>query len=292
MSKYKKILFADDQIPDEDIPFDEIGSVLKQRHPTWNDGFINAFSEMRLAVKTLESTGYEVDIANKSEDALSLINDNQYDIAIIDLGWYADDNIPEPEQDEHGWEICKALNKVDEERGTSTPLIMFSNRFYRKPEISVAAADRRILPIFKNYEESGNKALMASVKFIENLMKRSSPLDVMVEEFKAQRAILVQQGKANLEHYYLWSKRTYLVMVAGVVVLLVGIIYAIFWNQQLTGFLTSVSGILTSVISKLFLDQLNKMRTTAENFMNDISAKYDKSIDEIGKLMVQSQSAG
>jgi len=285
MSEYKKILFADDQIPDEDIPFDDIKTVLKQRHPEWGAGFINAFPEMRLAVKTLESTGYEVDIANKSEEAFSLINDNQYDIAIVDLGWFADDKIPESEKDEYGWKICKAINKVDEDRGTSTPQIMFSNRFYRKPEISVAAADRRILPIFKNYEESGNKALMASVKFIENLMKTSSPLDVLVDEFKAHRAILVQQGKANLEHYYLWSKRTYYVMVAGVVVILIGVIYGMFWNQQLTGFLTAVTGILTNLISKLFLDQLNKMRTTAENFTKDMSAKYDKSVEKIEKFL-------
>jgi hypothetical protein len=93
-----KVLFADDQIPDENIPDNEINRVMSKRFPNADPRFINAFLPMRETVKTL-GDGYDVTIANTTKIAMDLVNANHYDIAIVDLGWWADKEVPNGRKD-------------------------------------------------------------------------------------------------------------------------------------------------------------------------------------------------
>ena len=60
-----KILFADDQIPEDDIPNEEITRVIKERYPEKTPGFINAFPIMRETVNMIKGAGYDVTVARK-----------------------------------------------------------------------------------------------------------------------------------------------------------------------------------------------------------------------------------
>src|SRR5436190_16266541 len=105
-----KILFADDQIPDENIPDDEINKSLKEQHPDWPARFINAFVAMRQSVKTLRGAGYDVIVARTYKDALELIKHSHFDIAIVDLGWFADATLTPKQTEYAGWDICAAID--------------------------------------------------------------------------------------------------------------------------------------------------------------------------------------
>ena len=115
-----KVLFADDQIPDENIPDSDIISVMMKRYPNESpgSGFIKAFQSMRQTVKILRD-GYDVSIANTKRKALNLIKATHFDIVIVDLRWDADKEVPRAESDTTGWMICDAIEEADR-RGTNT----------------------------------------------------------------------------------------------------------------------------------------------------------------------------
>src|SRR5690349_15121232 len=123
-----KILFADDQIPDETIPDAEIKESLKAQHPHWSPGFINAFVAMRQSVKTLRGAGYEVIVARTYKEALKLAKRSHFDIAIVDLGWFADESLPPNQKEYGGWDICDAIDEADESSPAEPTLqIIYSN---------------------------------------------------------------------------------------------------------------------------------------------------------------------
>jgi len=168
-----KVLFADDQIPEDSIPDDRIKSTLREQHPQWKDEFIQAFVATRQAVKTLRGAGYDVTVARTYQDALELVKSSRFEIAIVDFGWFADEHLSQP--DFAGWGICQALDKADEEHQSGPTLqIVYSYRFAEDPSVSVAAADKDKLPVFKNYTNATDQALRAAVKFLETNLERSS----------------------------------------------------------------------------------------------------------------------
>ena len=93
-----KILFADDQIP-KDKPDDEIS---------------NEERKLKDLVDELEHSHYKVKIANTFKDAIDKANNCQFDIAIIDMGWYYDkENIPKSINFlSAGWQIFDAIKNV------------------------------------------------------------------------------------------------------------------------------------------------------------------------------------
>ena len=86
--KLKKILFADDQIPPDNIAFNSIEAEMKTLYPDAQQGYIDGFSGMRLAVKTLSDAGYsDIKTARTAIDAMALAKNEKFDLAIIDLRW-------------------------------------------------------------------------------------------------------------------------------------------------------------------------------------------------------------
>lgn len=163
-----RVLFADDQIPAEDIPDIDIITVLKKKYPTAPPGFINAFLPVRHAVKTLRDGYYDVTVARTYEEAINYIKINHFDIAIVDLRWDADEKVPESQSDNMGWAICDAIEEAD--KGTKLPptfQIVYSSRFQSEPHLAIRAAQESKLPVFKSYNEAGSQALLATVNFIE-----------------------------------------------------------------------------------------------------------------------------
>jgi hypothetical protein len=169
-----RILFADDQIPNDNIHDEDIEKTLKQEHPQWSEGFLNAFVAMRQSVRTLRNAGYDVTLARTVKDALDFAKSTHFDIAIVDLGWFADESLSRVEQEYKGWEICAAIDEADKlSQSQPTPQIIYSNRFVEDAAISMQAADRGKLPVYKNYKAATHESLRASVKFIEALLRKS-----------------------------------------------------------------------------------------------------------------------
>ncbi len=170
------ILFADDQIPDESIPDSDLKRVLAERNPHWGPRFINAFSAMRQAVKVLRNAGYAVSVAYTYQDALDLIRTKHFDMAIIDLGWFADAALSRDQQEYAGWDLCAAIDEANKLSGAASTLqIIHSNRFDEDAALAMQAADMGKLPVFKSYTEANRQALRAAVKFIETQLRDRPP---------------------------------------------------------------------------------------------------------------------
>lgn len=278
-----RVLFADDQIPADSIPTEDIRSVLRERHPEWNPGFINAFVVMRQVVNVLRD-GYHVTVADSVGAAMQLINEEHFDIAIVDLGWWADPAVPPAHKGTAGWAITDAIEAADALRPDCVPTaqIVYSARFVDHPEISVRASKAGRLPFFKPYgerysipsledldEETGNgveaatHALHAAVSFIEHL--RTVMIGSVEErqrrsDARAVRDAVVDGWRQSVERERKWDLLTRSFVTVGVLLVVLGALCAFFWRVEVA-VVTAVSGIVTSLIPKLLYGQLLETRT-------------------------------
>jgi CheY-like chemotaxis protein len=286
-SKQLRILFADDQIPSEDISDDQIGEVLKAQHPRWNEGFIGAFYKMRRIVKALNDAGYSVTVARSYAETLELINHAHFDIAIVDLGWAADETLPTAQRDTWGWKICEDIDKANAKtQSKPTAQLMCSSRFFEKREISIEAANRGILPVYKDYArvEITVQTLKASIRFIETLLKSRSPAD----ELAIKLVIDLQNAMTNsltepLVQQKQWSRLTLIFVALSVLLVFVGAVSAIFGNIQF-GTLSSISSILTTVISSLLFVQLQRSQKMLENNQEITRQEFKEAIERLKSI--------
>lgn len=177
-----KILFADDQIPDKDIPSAELEQQLRARYPDAQPGFLRAFGAMRHAVSTLvDRGGYKVTATNTFRQALESIDETRFDIAIIDLNWAADKAVPRDERTNKGWDLCDEIEERNKRRpNDATFQIAYSSRFTKRSELAMQAANRGILPLFKAYTRASNYALLAAVRFVEaNVVRRQADVNAL-----------------------------------------------------------------------------------------------------------------
>jgi DNA-binding NarL/FixJ family response regulator len=277
-----KILFADDQIPDDQIPDEDVKRTLKKQHPAWTGGFINAHAAMRQAVKTLRGAGYDVTIARTYNDALELVKHSHFDVAIVDLGWFADDAVVSSQRESKGWDICAAIDEADKKsKSQSTLQIIYSNRFAEDAAISMQAADSGKLPVFKNYNEATHQALRACVKFIETYLTSRSPQEVFaIEAAKELQQIMINSLTASLEQQKRWSLLTLVFVAISISLVIAGIACAIFRNIPV-GTVSAASSILTGIISKLLFNQLKRSQTILEKNQGIIKQQLKEAIERL-----------
>ena len=277
-----KILFADDQIPDENIPDDKIKKSLKEQHPGWDTRFINDCVAMRRSVNTLRDAGYEVIVARTFADALELIKHLHFDVAIVDLGWYADETVTPNQQKNKGWDICAAIDEVNKNSQSKPTLqIVYSNQFDEDASMSMQAADGGKLPVFKNYNKATDQVLRASVKFIETYLTSRSPQEQFaIKAVDDLQQMMIKSLMEPLAQQKQWSQLTLICVVVSVLLILVGAASAIFWNIQV-GTLSTVSSILTGIISSLFFTQLQRSQKTLEKNQEIIRQEFKGAIERL-----------
>jgi hypothetical protein len=277
-----KVLFADDQIPDEDIPDSDIINVMTKRYPN-DPGFVQAFWEMRQTVKTLRDGGYDVSIANTKRKALTLIKATHFDIAIVDLMWAADEKVPPTERDNTGWMICDEIEKADR-RATNTPTfqIICSNRFDKVPQIAITAGQKSKLPIFKSYNEAGRQSLLAAVNFIEKYMSNPSTREVALDAVKGFRQTMQALLNEALTQERRWTAITIVLVALSVILILVGALAAIFGHAQ-AGTLTSISSVITSAVSILLFQQLKKAQENTRNNLKVAEQNYRDAMKQLNE---------
>jgi len=284
-----RILFADDQIPESDIPDSDIA------HPE---------REMSKAVQKLKDAGYHVDVARTLKEAIDKVKKTHYDIAIIDLGWYFNASIPRSEQGAAGWKICEAVTKANEAIFASKPIgrrmkptfqIMHSQRFREDAAITMQAASRGALPVFKDFKEVSHEALLAAVKFVEeNVIEKSIEEDMetlAIETAEKLSGLMMRNLVAPLERHRKWFNLTFTFVAASVALLLVGVITTIFGNLPV-GTLSSIGSIISGVISALLFRQLQKSQESAIVNRDVILELFNKTVMPQLESVLKSTSSG
>ncbi|TET11118.1 MAG: response regulator [Candidatus Thorarchaeota archaeon] len=284
-----RILFADDQIPEYDIPESKISQDER---------------EMRKAVQKLKDAGYHVDVARTLKESIDQVKKKRYDIAIIDLGWYYDKSVSSSEQPTAGWEICRAVTEANEAllaskltKGRMKPTfqIMHSQRLMGDATITMTAASRGALPVFKSYNQASHEALVAAVKFVEE-----NAIEKSIEEVRKTLAIriaskttemMMQQLGTPLEEQRKWFNLTFTFVAASVALLLIGVITVIFGNLPV-GTLSSLGSIISGIISALLFRHLHKSQASAKENRKEIEDFFDKTVMPQIESVLKSTSSG
>ena len=281
-----KILFADDQIPEDKIADEDIKRVVSQRYPQAQEGFILAFEKMRGIVKALRDRNCQVTVANTHSMAMKLAGGQHFDVAIIDLGWFGDDALDRSVRDSAGWEIANRIVQADKKLSPhqATARIIYSSRFASNPEISEKASKEGILPFFKVYSErdayplaagqkpaalqqrdadrdAANKnSLAAAVGFIEQLLHgRTTEMDAALK--------ILQDAEASERR---WELIAISCIVAGVVLVAVSVISVIVFSKPVA-IVTAVSGAIAALMPRLFFGQLKASRGQIDAAMERVT---------------------
>lgn len=203
---------------------------------------------------------------------------SSFDAAIIDLGWYGDDSVPDPAT--AGWKIGDALAAADREHPDRAPTaqIVYSARFAASPQLGEIAAKKLRLPIAKPYrerytiplgsatktaegdnaEEAACQSLRATLSFIEhvkasganpqqNLMRN---LDTLLNAATSGMA-LARTREAQ------WSRLTQIVVTLSALIVLTGVVSIFFFGVP-EGAVTAAVGIVAGLVNQVMNSQLRK----------------------------------
>jgi hypothetical protein len=283
-----RILFADDQIPDDEIPDDEIVTVVSKQYPDPSaKAYVRAFPLMRQVVQRVRE-GNEVTVARRFQEALDVVGKKQFDVAIIDLGWWGDDSVAREERANAGWKLADAIDRADalHPDRPATAQIVYSARFASHPELSIQAASKGKLPCFKPYGEqvsmplpavdepedlsrrtdAASQSLYAAVSFIEHLRATDAQRTVNRLWQTAQDGLL----RANQRERQ-WDTMTRTLIIIGVVIIFAGIVASLFLGVP-QGIVTTASGVVLTLIPRLTYGELKKTRDEIKAARRDVDA--------------------
>ncbi len=287
-----RVLFADDQIPDDDIADEKIFDAIRQKYPRAQDGFIRAFEVMRRAQRAV-SEDNEVTVARRFQDALSLVQSGEFDVAIIDLGWYADHSVPEPDRPTAGWKIAKSLEEADQQHPerAATAQIIYSARFDTHPELGERAANKGRLPFLKPYHErftipleskvetasSGDKveaacqSLRATLSFIDRQRAMAtSPRDNLERNFNVLLKTASDGIERAVKRERQWDLLTRVLLSIAILIVLAGVVSTFFIGVP-EGAVTAAVGIVVGLIPRLMYGELQKTRNEIQTATSNLS---------------------
>lgn len=299
-----RVLFADDQIPDDGIPDGKIADAVRQAIPAAREGFIEAFKVMRRARQAV-GEDHDVTVASSIEEALRLVRTEDFDVAIIDLGWYADPAVPEAERAMAGWKIAAALDEADQRHPQRTPTaqIIYSARFGTQPQLAERAASRGRLPFLKPYKEqftiplesqAGMKksedrveaacqSLRATLSFIEHVRTSGTSPQENVER---NMTVLLQTASDGVsravDRERKWDSLTRILLALSIAIVLTGVVSLFFFGVP-QGAVTAAVGIVVGLIPRLLYGELHKTRAEIQAATNNLSNLVEQAQALVGK---------
>jgi hypothetical protein len=229
---------ADDHIPDETIHDDDIPQFVEQRYHSADPDLIARFTFMRRMLKRLRDAGFDIDVCNRASRVGQLAEKGKYDASIIDLGWFADEEVNVHEQPFKGWDIIDSVRKSR----PLLPIIMYSNRLYEVPEIPRGAADRGVLPIYKDFNDTCIVNVITTLHFVHNTREQIRRVDTSTYK---QLTIIT---------------KAMLVVALVFVAVGLGLLLA---NQTDAGRLTAGVSLVTAVMTGVFWKYLQEVRKNA-----------------------------
>jgi len=264
-----RVFIADDHIPPDGIALEEFRRKCEAAH--WASPDIDLGVFMRSVVQALADRGYVVLTARTHRDALLLIDKADFDLAIIDLGWFMDPKLTETAKPAAGWSICDHLDEKDSKRGKATPQIMVSSRFFKSPDLSREAARKGKLPIHKEATQAALESLLGAVRFVETTVL-GRPKDAVgsVGDFRRrlQDEFLTNLATAQTE-YRRWGVLAIVFVGVSLTLIIVGVVLS--YQERLTqGALSSVSSLLSGAVSALLYRRQASAQRSLEKARSDL----------------------
>ena len=269
-----RIFVADDQIPPADVTEAEFRTQILARFgdTAQNRDFLDQCAFMGQVVQELGDS-YDVTTARTHAEAKSKANAGDFDLAIIDLGWYMDFDLPEADRPEAGWALCDLIEKRDQATGKTTPKIMFSSRFPEKPKLSLKAARRKALPVFKEATDTVRNSLMAAVGFVEETLRQSDQYERELQD------LALRFLKEPLQDYRRWTYLSLTFVAVSLVLLVAGVALA---YQGVVGVATvsSVTSLISGTVSALLYRRLGTVHaaldTTRAEVLTQLASRPKK----------------
>ena len=241
------ILLADDQIPEPSLCKKK--EIVEYYSKQWSgQAFINGFVFLKEVLTKLRDGGFRIIEANTFSKTLESIKKDNFDIAIIDLGWFADpdlSNVPEDIRMNKGWEIVDALKSKK-----NIPLIMFSNRFPTDDLIAKRAAELSIFPVYKSYDDVCISNLFVAIRYC--IAQIQSQVDFGDKISKEVR-------KTDLRTYKSLSRLLIVCIPISIAIIIIGIVM-LYFDLSDTAIITEASGILSGIINGLIFRKMIKIR--------------------------------
>jgi CheY-like chemotaxis protein len=152
------VLIADDQIPDSKFSSEQ--EIRDEYTKRYDANFAAGFVFMHNLTRMLKNEGYEVDCANIPSQATDLAKRKQYDVIVLDLGWFTVDDLPYDDKMLLGRKIAEHIRA-----NSSAPIIMFSSRFAEDEKLAESAAELGLLPFYKGYDDASAKHLLVAIRW-------------------------------------------------------------------------------------------------------------------------------
>lgn len=231
------VLIADDHIPDSEIAIEDIAEAIVQKYSRPDSGLEKKMRFMRKVVTDLTNSGIHIDICNRASTVREMLGQKKYDVAVIDLGWYADLEVPRAEREEKmGWELIEQV-RTDHEH---LPLLLCSERIMTNQKIARGAVDRGVLPVCKRFDETFISILEATLKFVGRPVFDMRPTDLKI--------------------YKALSYLTVACLIVALVFLATGLLLALTTNYVTVSKVTAGMGVITTAMSGLFWNYRRKVR--------------------------------
>ena len=205
------VLIADDQVPKGDLGSeDEIRRYYldEYKDPEFAEGFVFLYKMIR----TLKSQGYKVDAVSRPGDVLKSVQSEQYDAIVLDLGWWTVRDMVYDDKMVLGWSIAEQIKEH-----ASSPIIMFSNRFFEDQDLARTAAEKGLLPVYKSYDDVCIRQVLVTIRYA-----------VMTKPVKPiKEAVLDEQRVYAFKMYRRLSTVLLGAIIASVALLLVSVTLAV-----------------------------------------------------------------
>ena len=289
-----RIFIADDQIPPSDVPEEEFRkSLIAKYGDTENRAFLEQCQFMREIVQDLRDRGYQVTVARKYRDAEKEISRGEFDLAIIDLGWYMDSSLRQDEMGSAGWSLCKRLDEKDAQSGKRTPQIIFSTRFPKHPELSLMAAQRQKLPLFKEATDNVLNSLMAAIGFVEaTLAAQQSASSASSSHFDQElQNIALSLFKEPLQNYRQWASLTLFFVAISLALVVAGVAYG-YAHSQPAAYVGAFSSLLGSAISALLFKQLRSAQAALESLRREVLKQLKEHASQVSNAAPRDPTFG
>ena len=175
-----RILFADDQIPVLDEEKNErFKQELRKELSSKFEDFETAYQEDNKWFGELIGylqidKGFEVTIAKSFSTARNLVEQrDDYDVAVIDLSWTGDPDVPPDKKKNAGLELLRLVAEENETTGVTKPTLAFSQNYEQDPEVLASVLEADSIPIPKHYSKAGQRSLAAAIILVVNRVDRS-----------------------------------------------------------------------------------------------------------------------
>jgi hypothetical protein len=276
-----KLLYADDQIVPFNLSDDEVTKWIESNYPQadWGQSFIKAFDETRETVRRLQNDGYDLTCINSFSKAKKIIRDHTFDIIIVDLGWSGDKSLQKQGSGHKGWELAEAISEIDKRQNRKTPVIMYSIKFLKNPELSRIAAQKSILPVFKSESSGieGRESLMAAINFIRTQISSLTNKEQLgIKSLSTSHDILTNMMSEALRQYRMWFFATISSASISAFVLVASGMYVLISNDKVSGIYTTISGILVNVFTVLFVRELHKAKEEVNKCREEVRVSLSK----------------